>query len=333
MAKVFLLSVASGDGDSDFNGGAYRGLKRSAQADAFQIHSLTNDPAAAEIILFAELHGAGPYFEKVRKHPLVRHYREKCFLFSSTPYAIPFLPGVYTSIERRWATDRTRAGSYLGVSENEFVAFSEPADDLPWLYSFLGSIATAPVRRRLRGLEHPRGFFRDTASDQTRVLGGEWGATEMRAYWQRYAESIGASKFVLCPRGLSPSSVRLFDVMRMGRVPVILSDQWVEPSGPAWDQFSIRIGESELERILPILDEREGEAVAMGRRARAAWDDWFAERACFHRVVEWCLEIKTLRRLPEKWAHLPPYLQYLRPFHFRHRLRTKYHSLRRKLSS
>lgn len=333
MARVFLLSVASARDAADFNRGAYRGLIRSAQVDAFRIHSLTDDPAAADLILFAELHGAGPYFEKVRKHPLVRHYREKCFLFSSTPCAIPFLPGVYTSIERRWATDRTRAGSYLGVSENEFVAFSEPADDLPWLYSFLGSTATAPVRRRLRGLAHPRGFFQDTASDQTGVLRGELDATEMRAYWRRYAESIRASKFVLCPRGLSPSSVRLFDVMRMGRVPVILSDQWVEPSGPAWDQFSIRIGESELERILPILEEREGEAVAMGWRARAAWDDWFAERACFHRVVEWCLEIKTLRRLPEKWAHLPPYLQYLRPFHFRHRLRTRYHCLRRKWST
>ena len=332
MAKVFLLSVASGQGDTDLNRGAYRGLERSAQADAFQIHSLTDDPASADLILFAELHGAGPYFEKVRKHPLVRRDREKCFLFSSTPYVIPFLPGVYTSIERRWATDRIRAGSYLGVSENEFVAFSEPAEDLPWLYSFLGSTATAPVRRRLRALAHPRGFFQDTAAEQARVLRGEMRAAEMRAYWQRYAESISASKFVLCPRGLSPSSVRLFDVMRMGRVPVILSDQWVEPSGPAWDTFSIRLGEHELDRILPTLERREGEAVVMGRRAREAWDDWFAERACFHRVVEWCLEIKARRRLPEKWAHLPPYLQYLRPFHFRHRLRTRYHSLRKKLS-
>ncbi|MBA3964161.1 MAG: exostosin family protein [Chthoniobacterales bacterium] len=332
MAKVFLLSVASGEGDGDYNRGAYRGLMRSAQADAFRIHALIDDPAGADLILFAELHGAGPYFEKVRTHPLVRRYREKCFLFSSTPYVIPFLPGIYTSIERRWATNRTRAGSYLGVSENEFVVFSKPAADLPWLYGFLGSTATAEVRRRLRTLAHPRGFFQDTAVDQARVLRGELSSAEMRAYWRRYAESIRTSKFVLCPRGVSTSSVRLFDVMRMGRVPVILSDQWVAPSGPAWEEISIRIPENDLSRIILTLERREGEAVAMGRRARAVWDEWFAERACFHRVVEWCLEIKAGRRLSEKWAHLPPYLQYLRPFHFRHRLRTRYHALREKLA-
>lgn len=328
MARVFLLSVASGGGDGDLNRGAYCGLERSAQADVFRVHSLTDEPATADLILFAELHGAGPYFEKVRKHPLVRRYREKCFLFSSTPYAIPFLPGIYTSIERRWATNRARAGSYLGVSENEFVTFSEPADDLPWLYSFLGSTATAPVRARLRALSHPRGFFLDTAAEQACVLRGELNAAEMGAYWQRYAESIRSSKFVLCPRGLSTSSVRLFDTMRMGRVPVILSDDWVAPTGPAWDKFSLRFGERELDRIIPALEEREREAVAMGLQARAAWDDWFGEGVCFHRVVEWCLEIKTQRRLPEKSAHFSPYLQYLRPFHFRHRLRTWYHALR-----
>jgi hypothetical protein len=142
MARVLLLSVASGGKDDDFNRGAYCGLRRSAQADAFPIHTLTDDPASAELILFAELYGAGPYFEKVRNHPLVKNYREKWFLFSCTPSAIPFLPGVYTSIEKSWGSDRTRTGCYLGVSENEFVGFTESANDLPWLYSFLGSTTT-----------------------------------------------------------------------------------------------------------------------------------------------------------------------------------------------
>ncbi|MBA3543421.1 MAG: exostosin family protein [Chthoniobacterales bacterium] len=325
MAKVFLLSVDSGRSENDFNRGAYRGLWKSAQVDVFRRHDLTEDPAAADLILFAELYGAGTYFEKIRSHPLVRQFREKCFLFSCTPCAIPFLPGVYTSIEKRWATGRTRAGFYLGLSENEFVRAAEPGAELPWLYSFLGSTTTHPVRRRLLELLHPRGFFQDTAADQNRVLRGQMEGEEMHEYWRRYAESIKASKFVLCPRGVSPSSVRLFDTMRVGRVPVILSDQWIEPGGPEWDKFSIRIPEAALHRVIPLLEEREAEAPALGRRARAAWEEWFSERAGFHRVVEWCLEIKDQRRLPERWAHFPPYLQYLRPFHFRHRLRTRYH--------
>ncbi|CAN5568065.1 hypothetical protein BH20VER3_BH20VER3_20150 [soil metagenome] len=327
MAKVFLLSVAPFPEDA-YDRGACRRLRQSAEIDQFGVHTLADDPSAADLILFAELQGAGPYFEKVRRHPLVRTHREKCFLFSCTPYALPFLPGIYTSIERRWASGRTRGGFYLGVSENEFVTYSEPNDDLPWLYSFLGSTANAPVRQRLRRLAYPRGFFQDTAADQERVLAGKLTAAEMLRYWQRYAESIRASKFVLCPRGVSPSSVRLFDVMRMGRIPVILSDQWVPPLGPGWDQFSLRVPERSLDRLIPLLEERETEAPVLGRRARAAWEAWFSESVCFHRVVEWCLEIRAGRTIPERWAHLLPYLHYLRPFHFRHRLRTRYRALR-----
>ena len=53
--------------------------------------------------------------------------------------------------------------------------------------------------------------------------------------------------------------------------------------------------------------------------AREQWEEWFSEDVCFHRVVEWCLDIKRNRRLPERIAALYLYLQYLRPFHFRHR--------------
>ncbi len=327
MAKVFLLSVAPPPEDS-YNRGALRRLRESAAIDRFGFHQLTDDADSAELILFAELQGAGPYFEKVRKHPLVRAHRERCFVFSSAPYAVPFLPGLYTSIEKRWATGRTRGGFYLGVSENQFVTFSEPEGALPYLYSFLGSTANAPVRRRLRQLNHPRGFFQDTAIDQQRVLAGKYTSEEMIPYWKRYAESIRSSRFVLCPRGVSPSSVRLFDTMCMGRVPVILSDQWVAPSGPSWDEFSLRIPESSIDRIIPLLERREADAPKMGRQARKAWEEWFSPQVSFHRVVESCLEMGARRRLPERWAHYFPYLQYLRPSHFRHRSRTRYRALR-----
>ena len=54
MAGEFLIAVARGWNDGDFNRGAFRGLQRSAQADAFGVHSLTDDPETAELILFAE---------------------------------------------------------------------------------------------------------------------------------------------------------------------------------------------------------------------------------------------------------------------------------------
>src|SRR4051812_21703015 len=129
MAKVLLLSVAKADRHDDYNRRAWRKLYESAQSDRFGAHCLTNDPAAADIILFAELYGAGAYFEAVRKHPFVKKFREKCFLFCSNDFVIPFLPGVYASIERRWSSERTCSGGYLAVSENPFVGFSPSSHD------------------------------------------------------------------------------------------------------------------------------------------------------------------------------------------------------------
>ena len=51
---------------------------------------------------------AGWYFERVRAHPLVRAYRDKCFLFCANPFVIPLLPGVYAGVERRWSSSRSR---------------------------------------------------------------------------------------------------------------------------------------------------------------------------------------------------------------------------------
>jgi hypothetical protein len=136
-----------------------------------------------------------------------------------------------------------------------------------------------------------------------------------------------ASKFVLCPRGLSVSSIRLFETMKTGRVPVILSDGWVEPPGPAWEKFAIRVREADLARLPQILEEREADAVRMGELARREWLEWFAEETAFHTAVEWCLQIKARRRIPEQLQRWPLYLQYLQPFHFRRVLRRQWLSL------
>jgi len=159
MAQVLLLSVAPESG-GPYNRGAFRKLIESARLDRFRKHSLTDDPSAADLILFAELYGAGAYFQSVPRHPFVDRFGEKCFLFCSNDFIIPFLPGIYASIERRWSSRRTRSGFYLAVSENEFVEFTPPGDEMPYLYSFLGTVNTAPVRRQLASLSHRRSFFR-----------------------------------------------------------------------------------------------------------------------------------------------------------------------------
>jgi hypothetical protein len=317
MAQVVLLSATSPDDGTREHLAPLQDLRESAAVDRFGVHGLTTDAASADVILFVESYGAGWHFERVRRHPLTRRYRKNCFIFCSNPFVIPFLPGVYTGIDRRWISRRVVPGFYLDVPKSRFTTFTAPSHDLPYLFSFMGSVGTAPVRRQIAQLTHPRAFFQDTAADFARALHGKMAAREQQDYQRRYAEVTKASKFVLCPRGLSVSSIRLFETMRMGRSPVILADGWVAPPGPAWEAFSITVPERDWRRIPEILEAREQDAVAMGERARAEWLEWFSREVAFHRVVESCLAIRDHRVVPEQLARWPVYLQYLRPFHFR----------------
>lgn len=329
MARVVLLSATPAEEETDTNLAALHDLQKCANLDRFGVHEVISDPAAADLIIFAELYGAGEYFERLRRHPLLREYREKSFLFCANPFVIPFLPGVYTGVEKRWSSFRIRSGFYLGRTRNEFTTFSPPAHDLPYLFSFMGAIPNAPIRRQLATLTHPRSFFQDTSKEFNKLLDGKMDRRERLDYDRRYAELTKASKFVLCPRGLSVSSIRLFETMRMGRVPVILSDDWVPPSGPRWESFSIRIKESDFARIPRLLEQREAESVTMGHLARKEWEEWFSDEVAFHRVVESCLDIARERRIPETLARWPVYLQYLRSFHLRRVLGAQYRALRR----
>ena len=328
MANVFLLSAAPPEERSAFNVAALSALQRSAGHDRFGVHRLVDDPSAADLIIFAELNGAGLHFQAIRRHPLVKRYREKCFIFSSNAYLIPFLPGVYASIERRWYSRRTLSGFHVSELLNEFAIFTPPSDDLPYLFSFIGSTATAPVRQNLAQLKHRRGFFRDTADEFERVSTAQMTPREARDYHRQYVEITKATKFVLCPRGLGVATLRLFETMRMGRVPVIIADDWIEPIGPQWSRFSIRVAERDVERIPQMLEARENDAVTMGALARDEWERWFSDEVAFHRVVESCLQLRARRRIPEALARWPVYLQLLRPVHLRAALRQPYRSAR-----
>jgi Exostosin family len=328
MARVFFLSATPGDDQTDFNLAPLIEAQKCAQIDRFGIHSLSSDPEAADLIIFVEFYGAGWYFERIRRHPLVRRYREKCFICCSNPFVIPFLPGVYTGVEKGWISRRTRPGFYLGRTKNEFTTYTPPAHDLPYLFSFMGSVRNARVRANLATLRHPRSFFQNTEQDFDRILDRKMDRRERLDYDRRYAELTKASKFVLCPRGLSASSIRLFETMRMGRAPVILADAWAPPIGPDWDKFSIRIGERDFARVPEILEERERQAVAMGELAREAWDRWFSEEVLFHYLVELCLDIQQHKTTPERLTRWTAFLHYLQPFHLRRTLSAGLRALR-----
>ena len=126
------------------------------------------------------------------------------------------------------------------------------------------------------------------------------------------------SIFVLCPRGKAPSSFRIFEAMKAGRVPVIIADEWVPPTGPSWPEFSLRIPEAHLQNVPQILERLADRGPEMGLRASEAWERWFSREQAFQTVVTLCLQILDARQNQGSFQRYRPFLQLARPHFFRH---------------
>lgn len=330
MASVYLVSAALEDSDRfpAFALDDLERIKRSAERDKHGVHKLTDDPETADLILFVErAHATGRYMEAIRRHPLLKKYRDKCFIYNSRYFGVPFLPGVYGCVRKRdfLYPQRMCSGHYLEVCERDELEYQEPLPNPPYLYSFVGAVNTWPsVRAPLSRLSHPRGYFVDTSEERKR-LEAEGVHADKTWYTQRYVDVVRKSKFVLCPRGDAVGSMRLFESMKMGRVPVIIADQWVNPRGPDWESFSIRIREKDIPTIPRVLEEMEDRALEMGIVARKVWEEWFSEEVSFHWAVEWCLEIMEKRKVPESIMRFAVPLGLLMPFHLRRYLGTRVH--------
>jgi len=293
LAKVFLTSAT--DLDDEHGRLELSFLQESAAKDRFGVHVTTDDPERADIVIFVEREdAAGSQQESVLAHPLYHAFKEKTFVVNPRFKGAPRVPGVYASIPYKWY-DRSqfRSGHYLEVIEDDALCDQGDVPKNAHLYSFRGKIGTAPVRKQLVDLDGPQGVIASTDSlNFTPKMQMEASPSELHEYRSDYASLVRKSKFVLCPRGVGPASLRLFETMLMGRAPVIIADQWVSPRGPAWDRFSIRIAESDVRQLPNVLEQYEEDAAAMGRRARHAWENWFSPMAGFHRTVQWCLQIE-----------------------------------------
>jgi hypothetical protein len=131
----------------------------------------------------------------------------------------------------------------------------------PLLYSFQGAYSAGlyltPVREWILQLPERR--------DSLLARRGEWHyeqevyreqvlgqatdvarAEELGAQASAYAVTLQQSCFALCPSGSGPNSIRLWEALGYGAIPVILSDQLRLPGDPKlWQQAALFVPETE----------------------------------------------------------------------------------------
>ncbi len=275
---------------------------------------VVDDPGAADYIIFLESGDYRPrglwFRNPIRHHPLLRKFPQKCYMWSYEDHPFTYLPGIYASLPREFFDPRLhRAYRYFHTNAERFPVPPERERDL--LYNFVGG-ATSPIRRSIYKLpDRPDAVVQEKATynavrwaDDDAVSG--------------YIDLLARSKFTLCPAGSATSSYRLFEALRAGSVPVIISDRLVLPEGPDWSRCSVRVAEADIASI-PARLEALGNVAEMRAAALLAHREYFAlERMLDHLVRE----LRILGPADQKGA---------RHHYVRHQLTTVVRRLKQKI--
>ncbi|SFK34875.1 exostosin domain-containing protein [Methylocapsa palsarum] len=218
----------------------------------------------------------------IRKDPAFRQFRSKCIAISDGDHLSYYIPALYAS-NFKCMLSKGRAQTvihYLYSIENEpgkrniWINRLKGSDfEKRWLYSFMGG-STCWTRKRL--LKQ----YKNSSPEDVLVRGTDfykhWNSTgnpEARSEQQRvYVETLLSSKFALCPRGSSSSSIRLFEAMELGCAPVVMADSWIPIEGVDWS-FCLFVKESDVTRLDDIIRAHEGEWRERGALARRTFDE------------------------------------------------------------
>jgi hypothetical protein len=268
-------------------------------------YELVDDPDEANVILVGS-ERTDSWGEHIFDNEVVWKFPDKAFTIHDGDYPIFLHHGVYSSNRiSSLSHGRIRTGAYTLTSKNKINPFihkhvSTEADlkRKEYLFSFLGR-NSHPIRENLFSHKFKRSdiYIEDTSHFNVWLFEAKSAfGVERQSF---YYEILLNSKFALCPRGAGTGSMRLFEAIKLGIPPVILSDGWIPPKGPAWSEFSIFVKEKEFADLEKIVQSYESDHQAMGRIAKAAYDKYFDERVYFNFVVENCLDIMETQKLPE----------------------------------
>lgn len=300
----------------------YLWLKNAAKLDHKGKFTLIENPDEADIILFCE-RDPQPfdyYHFKVLSSSLYKKYREKCVLYSDGDRPISLMPMLSPSFEKKYFNKKINISApyisrdYVNKPINKILTPPKKK----YLFSFIGRVESHDSRAKIMRLTSENAYLKDTSKLRSWELKGN----KKEKYIESYKSVSLESKFILCPRGEGANSYRLYETMKHGISPVIISDDWVPMKGPDWEKFSIRVSEKNIDKIPEILKNIETSHEKMGEIAYENWEKWIKEDVCFHNIASMGYQLLSNDEKLTTVEKLSLYLQFLRPFHFRNLLRT-----------
>lgn len=312
LTKVFITSLdITGKGNRTHENKLLEIYQKSNKK-----YILVKNPEEAHIILIGNVDDKTG--EKILANPILNKFPQKCFSLSDTDYTLFLNRGVYTSANNRslLGKQRIRTGSYTLYPDqykNPYIynVFQQGIVEKIFLFSFIGRDCRS-IRNRIFNLQ----FIREDillidSSNSFNLWNKKFSKTEKQ---RQFVEVLAHSKFSLCPRGINPNTIRLFESMQMGVAPIIVADAFLFPKGPDWGKFSIIIKEKDIAQLEEIVSSHEANYAEMGAMARQCYENYFSEGSYFNYILDNCLDIQKTQIIPEKlyWQTRHIYLSYLK---------------------
>jgi hypothetical protein len=258
------------------------------------VHTITDNPKLADIVIHGAKEQFGSYSVRSQLRPLTDDDIHTV-VWDCVDRPVGRLSGFYCALDK-WIFDPTRHRSmHYPVVFNEFVE-EFPQDDAKYNFGFVGGM-TAGLRRRLYSKLKPtesrdNSIIKIQGIDFATVFDGNFSPLK-----RDYLEFLRRTKFILCPRGFGIGTLRLFESMQAGRVPIIISDAYTMPSHINWSECSIRVRENDISRIPAIVEAHLPDWPRVAKTARTVWHNNFSNEHTFKYLMANLDEI--LVSLPE----------------------------------
>lgn len=135
----------------------------------------------------------------------------------------------------------------------------DPATEKNVLYSFIG-LESHPIRKKIFALPRrpdviikKRGYWHFYLRSEELVL-LRWSARREQEK-REFQDVLARSRFSLCPRGTGPSTIRFWESLQAGAIPVLIADAMALPEieGINWDDCIIRVPEQNASLVDSII--------------------------------------------------------------------------------
>lgn len=197
------------------------------------------------------------------------------------------------------------AANVVNADRREGLVLNKPPATKRYLASFVGAHMhhyRSDVRLRVRDE-----ILRDGFPDVVCELTGNWhfnrvvyqqqidgkplsvrSAAAERVATKHYNQVLSDSVFALCPEGAGPNTIRLWEALAIGSIPVVIVEDWVWPTIPGedlkWEDAVIHVRRNELDGLFDSLRGlRRFEAARVASMQRVGMEVYkrFQTKRCF----------------------------------------------------